>query len=129
MYPNIKNDTVTKITSYVTRSLNQKVGSVSAPRAYAVASTAAISIGIVMGSRRMGRITSRILVWTAIAEKSVPTDEIDPGVDAEARLDLHLWSHGEELYEAWVDVTATHPWMQQSRHAAAERAGAAVASA
>ena len=47
----------------------------------------------------------------------------------EARLDVHLWSHGDELYEAWVDVTATHPWKQQSRSAAMATDGAAASGA
>ena len=55
----------------------------------------------------------------------------EPGseVCTEARLDLHLWSAGCELFEEWLDVTVTHPWRQTSRRQAAETDGAAVRQA
>ena len=44
----------------------------------------------------------------------------EPGSDAaeEARMDVHIWSHGTELMEEWIDVTASHPGKQSTKQRA-----------
>ena len=51
-----------------------------------------------------------------------------PGAEdaVEARLDLHVWGHGEIVREEWIDVTITHPAKQSGRPAARKDDGAAV---
>ena len=52
----------------------------------------------------------------------------EPGAaDAiEARLDVHLWAAGDQLYEEWVDVTTTHPWAKRQRQVAEREDGIAA---
>ena len=47
----------------------------------------------------------------------------------EARLDVHFWAAGEQLFEEWVGGTVTHPWSLTRRKAAAKKDGAAVEKA
>ena len=41
----------------------------------------------------------------------------------EARLDVHVWAAGEQLYEEWIDVTVSHPWAVARRQEAAKKDG------
>ncbi|CAK0840857.1 unnamed protein product, partial [Prorocentrum cordatum] len=46
----------------------------------------------------------------------------EPGAEdaVEARLDVHLWGHGPELHEDWVDATVTNPFRLERRRQAAQ---------
>ena len=47
----------------------------------------------------------------------------------EARMDVHLWAYGDQLYEEWVDVTVTNPFAKRQRQAAAVTDGVAAEKA
>ena len=68
------------------------------------------------------------------AEAEVTCPEVahgEPGTQecVEARLDVHLWASGQEMFEEWVDVTVTHPGGESMRQNAAKHDGAAAESA
>ena len=82
-------------------------------------------------ARHVGRIAREAGVE---AEAEVVCPELlkgEPGTEqaVEARLDLHLWAGGPLPYEAWVDVTHTHPWRRQMRQKTAAHDGAAAEEA
>ena len=80
-------------------------------------------------ARNVGRIAKIVEAETEVVCPELLQGEPGSEGAVDAQLDLHLGAGGPVPFEAWVDVTHTHPWRLQMRRKAAQVDAAAAADA